>query len=100
MPSAQSLRVSAQVLLWTAGQSNINFQSRTLGFVAVSHGTYVAANAEHLALIEMLAADINSTSQANSMRKLSQPFSFKTKSRAHQTPERGNRKTWVYVVIC
>lgn len=37
----------------------------------------MTANAEQLALIEILAAEINSTSQASRMTKLSQPFSFR-----------------------
>lgn len=43
----------------------------------MSQGTYVPANTGHLALIEILAAEINLTSMASSMTKLSQTFSFK-----------------------
>lgn len=57
------------------GQSKINFQSTTLGFVAVSQGSRCtsAASAEHLSLIGNLAAEINPPRQT----KLSQPFPFK-----------------------
>ena len=56
--------------------------------MAVSQGTYAPANAGRLALIENLAAEINLTSQASSMAKLSKMFSDSNRQQTRRMAHR------------